>query len=120
MIMSQEVEQREDDGEWFLHAEETVERPFAVELEDWLAVGRFASEAFVGDDVLAGVVAFGGTVPEEETMLECWSNMSFCCCMVLVYSLVACSFLFLDLGGYGSRLTDCRAANRAVSRCAYL
>lgn len=42
-----------------------------MELEDWFTVGRFTSEAFVGDDVLAGVVAFGGAVPEEETVLQC-------------------------------------------------
>lgn len=70
MIMSQEVEQREDDGERLLHAEETVEGPFAVELENWLAVGRFTGEAFVGNDVLAGVVAFGRTVPEEKAVLQ--------------------------------------------------
>lgn len=68
--MGEEVEEGEDDAEGFLHAEETVEGPFAVELEDWLTVGGFAGEARVGDDVLAGVVAFGRAVPEEEAVLE--------------------------------------------------
>jgi hypothetical protein len=71
MIVSEKIEQRENDGKRFLHAEETVKGPFAVELEDWFAVGGFAGEAGVGDDVLAGVVAFGGAVPEEEAVLEC-------------------------------------------------
>jgi hypothetical protein len=71
VIVSEKIEQREDDGKRFLHAEETVKGPFAVELEDWFAVGGFAGEAFVGYDVLAGVVAFGGAVPEEEAVLEC-------------------------------------------------
>lgn len=71
MVMGQEVEQREDDGKRLLHAQETVERPFAVELEDRFAVGRFAREAFVSDDMLAGVITFGGAVPEEEAVLQC-------------------------------------------------
>lgn len=71
MIMRQKVEQREDDGEGLLHAEKAVEWPFAVELEDWFTVGRFAGEALVGDDVLAGIIAFGGAVPEEEAVLQC-------------------------------------------------
>ena len=70
MVVGEKIEQRKDDGEGFLHAEETVEGPFAMELEDRLAVGWVASEARVGDDVLAGVVAFRRAVPEEETMLE--------------------------------------------------
>jgi hypothetical protein len=71
MIVSEKIEQRKDDGKRFLHAEETVKGPFAVELEDWFAVRGFAGEAGVGYDVLAGVVAFGGAGPEEEAVLEC-------------------------------------------------
>jgi hypothetical protein len=70
MVMSEKVEQRENDGKGFLHAEETVKGPFSVELENGFAVRGFAGEALVGDDVLAGVVAFGGAVPEEEAVLE--------------------------------------------------
>jgi hypothetical protein len=79
VIVSEKIKQRKDDGEGFLHAEEAVKGPFAVELEDWFAVGGFAGETFVGDDVLAGVVAFGGAGPEEEAVLECCVAMSLCC-----------------------------------------
>jgi len=47
-----------------------VEGPFAVELEDGPVVGDGAGEAAGGDDVLAGVVAFGGAGPEEEAVVE--------------------------------------------------
>jgi hypothetical protein len=79
MIVSVKVEEGKDDGKRFLHAEETVKGPFAVELEDWFAVRGFAGEAGVGYDMLAGVVAFGGAGPEEEAVLECCVAMSLCC-----------------------------------------
>jgi hypothetical protein len=41
-----------------------------VELEDGLEERRVAGLALVGYEVLAGVVAFGGAVPEEEAALE--------------------------------------------------
>ena len=41
-----------------------------MELQDGLEVGRVAGEARLRYDVLAGVVAFGGAVPEEEAVLE--------------------------------------------------
>ena len=47
-----------------------MEGPFAVELEDGPVVGDGAGEAAGGDDVLAGVVAFGGAGPEEEAVVE--------------------------------------------------
>jgi len=47
-----------------------VKGPFAVILNDRVGYGRGASEASVGDDMLAGVVAFGGAVPEEDAPLE--------------------------------------------------
>jgi len=47
-----------------------VEGPLAVELDDGL--GRGLGEAVVGEDVLAGVVAFGGAGPEEEAAVEGW------------------------------------------------
>ena len=71
MVMCQEVEEREEDRGRLLHAQEAVEGPFAVVLDDGLEVGRVAGEALFGYDVLAGVVAFGGAVPEEEAVLEC-------------------------------------------------
>jgi len=63
MVMSEEIEQREDYREGFLHAEESVKGPFAMELEDWFTVWGVAGEALVGYHVLAGVVAFRRAVP---------------------------------------------------------
>lgn len=70
MGVGEVVEEGEEDGEGFLHAHVAVEGPFAVELEDWGPVGRIAGEAGIGYDVLAVVVAFGGTGPEEQAALE--------------------------------------------------
>ena len=74
-IVREEVEQAEEDGGWLLHAEEAVEGPFTVELEDGLEVGRFAFQALIGDDMLAGVVAFRRAGPEEEAALEGWEGV---------------------------------------------
>lgn len=42
-------------------------------LDNWVREGgRRLGEARGGDEVLAGVVAFGGTGPEEETAVEGW------------------------------------------------
>jgi len=68
-VVCEEVEEREDDAEWFLHPHEAVEGPFAVELKDWLAVWWVPRQSRVRHDVLAGVVAFGGAGPEEEPAL---------------------------------------------------
>lgn len=68
--MSEEVQKGEEDGGGLLHAEEAVEGPFAVKLEDGLEKGGFAGEAGGGGDMLARVVALGGAGPEEEAMLE--------------------------------------------------
>lgn len=65
-VVRPEVTQGEDDRSGLLHAEEAVEWPFSVELYNGLP-GRYAA---VSDDVLACVVAFGGTCPEEETAVE--------------------------------------------------
>jgi hypothetical protein len=62
------VEEGEEDGEGLLDAEEAVEGPFAVELDDGFKVGRVAEEAVLGYDVLAVVAAFGGAIPEEEAV----------------------------------------------------
>lgn len=51
--MGQVVEEREDNAERLLHAEEAVERPFSVELMDGLSVRRVVGEAFVRHDMLA-------------------------------------------------------------------
>lgn len=74
MIVCEKVHEAEDDAKGLLHAQETVEGPFTVELEDWFAVRRVAGEACVCYDVLTGVVAFRGAVPEEETVLESWER----------------------------------------------
>ena len=69
-VVCQEVEQREEDAGRFLNSGEAVEGPFAVELQDRFEVGRVAGEARLRYDVLAGIVAFGWAVPEEEAVLE--------------------------------------------------
>jgi hypothetical protein len=61
-VVGEVVEQREYDAEGLLHAHESVEGPFAVKLVDGLR-----GWARGGYDVLARVIAFGRTVPEEET-----------------------------------------------------
>lgn len=66
VVVSPEVAEGEEHGEGLLHAEEAVEGPFTVELHHWLVAG----EADGGDDVLAGVVAFGGAGPEQEAEVE--------------------------------------------------
>lgn len=58
-----------------MHAEEAVEGPFAVVLDDGFEVGRIACESLFGHDVLAHIIAFLGAVPEEETVLECCSDL---------------------------------------------
>lgn len=68
--MREVVEQREDDAEGFLHAEEAVKGPFAMELVDRGHVRRITGETCRGDDVLTCVVAFGGAVPEEHAAVE--------------------------------------------------
>ena len=52
--MREEVEEGEEDRKGHLHAEEAVEGPFAMELD----VGFGGCDAWVGDYVLAGVIAF--------------------------------------------------------------
>jgi hypothetical protein len=75
--MSEEVEEGEEDAEGFLHAQEAVEGPFAVVLEDGVYVRWVACEAGVGGYVLACVIAFGWAGPEEKSAVECclWSEL---------------------------------------------
>jgi len=61
-----EVAEGKDYAEGFLHAEDAEEGPFSVELDDGL-VGDDAAGGYV---VLAGVIAFGGTIPQEEASVE--------------------------------------------------
>lgn len=72
LVVGGVVEEREDDGEGFLHAKDAVEGPFTVKLDD--GEGRVLRDAHVGDYVLAGIVAFGGAGPEEQTMEQSWSR----------------------------------------------
>lgn len=60
------IEDGEEDGEGLLHAKEPFERPFPVELFSCVTVG----DARGGYSALAGIVAFRGASPEEETEVE--------------------------------------------------
>lgn len=64
MDVREEIEQREENAGGLLHAEKAPEWPFAVELNDRFEVGRFAREALLSYDVLAGIVAFLRACPE--------------------------------------------------------
>jgi hypothetical protein len=66
--VGEEIKEREEDGEGFLHAEKAVEGPFPVELDD----SYVGCDALVGDYVLAGVVAFCWAVPEKEAVEKGW------------------------------------------------
>jgi hypothetical protein len=69
-VVREVVEEGEDDAKRLLHAHEAVEGPFTVELVDGLHVRGIAGETLGGHDVLACVIAFGGTVPEEQTAVQ--------------------------------------------------
>lgn len=64
--MRKEVEEGEQNREGFLDTPEALERPFAVKLHHIITTGK----AGLGYYMLAGVVAFGGTVPEEDAMMQ--------------------------------------------------
>lgn len=68
--MREEVEEREQDGERFLDAQESVEGPLAVILHHGLQHRRISRDPPVRDDVLAHMVAIGGAGPEEESEME--------------------------------------------------
>lgn len=44
-VVSEKIEEREEDACWLLYAREAVEGPFTVELEDWFQIGWVASKA---------------------------------------------------------------------------
>ena len=67
--MSEEVEVGEEDGEGLLHAEKAVERPFAVELVDWVQLDAELCNSLGRDNVLAGVVTFGWACPEKQAVV---------------------------------------------------
>lgn len=87
-VVREEVEEGEEHAGGFLHAEEAEEGPFSVELEDRFEVGRFARKAGVGGDVLASVVAFAWTGPEEEAVVEGFEDRSVT--TIVLYSLKRC------------------------------
>lgn len=60
VVVGGEVAEGPEDAQRLLHAEEAVEGPFSVELDDGMAGGDTAS----CNDVLALVIAFAGAVPE--------------------------------------------------------
>jgi len=60
----EKVKEGEEDREGLLHAQEAIEWPFPVELDDSLV----GCDALVGDYVLTCVVAFGRACPKEEAM----------------------------------------------------
>lgn len=63
----------EEDGDGLLHAEDAGEGPFAVKLNDGLVGGNAGG----GDYALAGVIAFGGAVPEKEAVVEGFSKARY-------------------------------------------
>ena len=70
MPVGKEVEEREQDGKRFLHAEDSAERPFSMELHHWIEHWRISGDSAVCHDMLAGIVTFGGTSPEQKTEME--------------------------------------------------
>ncbi len=76
VLVREEVEEGEEDGEWFLDAEKAVEWPFSMELDDGIEHRWVARQAPVGDDLLTCVVAFGRACPEEESEVEGWKMVS--------------------------------------------
>ena len=66
--MGEKIEKGEEDRERFLHAQEAVKGPFAMELNNFFR----CCNALVGYDMLAGIVAFCWAVPEEELVEKSW------------------------------------------------
>jgi len=64
--MRPQVAEGKQHAEGLLHAEEAVERPFPVELDD----GEGGGHATGCDDVLARVVTLGGAIPEHQAVEE--------------------------------------------------
>lgn len=49
-----------------MYAQDAIEGPFAVKLENRLKHWRIAEDSPICDDMLAYVIAVGGTRPEEK------------------------------------------------------
>jgi hypothetical protein len=104
--MGEEVEEREEDGKGLLHAEEAVEGPFPVELDD----SYIGCDALVGNYVLAGVVAFCWAIPEKEAVEESWSALEIVwrrvgvptdCCDMVAITILLLADLSLLVGACG-------------------
>lgn len=70
--MRPQVAEGKQHAEGLLHAEEAVERPFPVELDD----GEGGGHATGCDDVLARVVTLGGAIPEHQAVEESCDSVS--------------------------------------------
>lgn len=70
MLVRKEVEEGEENGEWFLDPKKAVERPFSMKLNDRIKHRWLARQAPLRDDLLACVIAFGRTCPEEEAEVK--------------------------------------------------
>ena len=68
--MRDEIQERKKYGEWLLHTQKTVERPFPVILDDWMEHGRISSDPLVRDDVLADIIAILRARPEKKSQIE--------------------------------------------------
>lgn len=64
--MSKVVEEGEYDGKELLDAHNTLERPFPVVLDYGLQHRRIPREPSIGNNMLAGIIAFGWAIPEKE------------------------------------------------------
>ena len=75
VLMGQEVHQGEEDREGLLYSKKPIEGPFPMILNNWTDHRRISRNPTISNDMLAGVVAFGGACPEQETKVErCHSN----------------------------------------------
>ncbi len=62
--MREEIQEGEKNGKRLLHAQEAVERPFPMKLDDRIGF----CDALIGNYMLASVVALSRAIPEEEAV----------------------------------------------------
>lgn len=70
MPVGEEVEKREHDREWLLDANDAMEWPFPVILNDRIQHRRISGDPLISDNLLAYVVAIGWTCPEKKAEME--------------------------------------------------
>lgn len=58
-----EIQKREQYRKGLLHAQDSTEGPFAMELDHRLEHWGVAIDSLIGNDMLTGIVAFGRAVP---------------------------------------------------------